>query len=260
MTALLAGRVVIVSGVGPGLGRDLVLACAREGANVVLVARDGDRLSRIEREVGDPSRTHCVPIAPDDPNEPTRIAAEALDRFGAIDGLVNNAATIPPLTDLVDAPTSDVTASLDANFYPAFHLTRAVAPTMRKQRRGSIVMINSAVVRHPKREFGAYNIAKHALLGLTRSLAFELGPDGIRVNTLAPGKIGGARLTAYFEVRANERGMSPSAIEAEYANNIALQRIPSSAEYADAAVFLLSDLSRSITGHLLDANGGEYFD
>lgn len=260
MTALLAGRVVIVSGVGPGLGRDLVLACAREGARVILVARDGDRLSAIASEVGDPARTHCVAIAPGDSGEPARIVAETLDRFGAIDGLVNNAATIPPLTELADAPASDVASSLDTNFYPAFHLTRAVVPTMRTQGRGSVVMVNSAVVRHPKREFGAYNVAKHALLGLTRSLALELGPDGIRVNTLAPGKIGGARLGAYFDVRAGERGMSPKDIEEEYANNIALRRIPSSAEYADAAIFLLSDLSRSITGHLLDANGGEYFD
>jgi len=260
VTALLAGRVVIVSGVGPGLGRDLVLACAREGARVVLVAHDGERLTAIEREADDPSRTHCVAIAPDDSAEPARIVAETLDRFGAIDGLVNNAATIPPLTNLADAPTSDVAQSLEANFYPAFHLTRAVVPTMRKQGRGSVVMINSAVVRHPKRDFGAYNVAKHALLGLTRSLAFELGPAGIRVNTLAPGKIGGARLSAYFEVRAHERGVSPATVETEYANNIALRRIPSSAEYADAAVFLLCDLSRSITGHLLDANGGEYFD
>jgi NAD(P)-dependent dehydrogenase (short-subunit alcohol dehydrogenase family) len=260
VTALLDGRVVIVSGVGPGLGRDLVLACAREGASVVLVARDSERLTAIEREVGDPARTHCVAITPDDSGEPARIVAEALDRFGVIDGLVNNAVTIPPLTELADAPASDVAASLEANFYPAFHLTRAVVPTMRTQGRGSVVMINSAVVRHPKRDFGAYNIAKHALLGLTRSLAFELGPAGIRVNTLAPGKIGGARLTAYFDVRAGERGMSAKDIEAEYASNIALRRIPSSAEYADAAIFLLSDLSRSITGHLLDANGGEYFD
>jgi NAD(P)-dependent dehydrogenase (short-subunit alcohol dehydrogenase family) len=227
---------------------------------VILVARDGDRLSAIEREVGDPARTHCVAIAPGDPGESARIVTETLDRFGAIDGLVNNAATIPPLTRLADAPTSDVIASLDANFYPAFHLTRAVVPTMRTQGRGSVVMVNSAVVRHPKREFGAYNIAKHALLGLTRSLALELGPAGIRVNTLAPGKIGGERLSAYFGVRAEERGTSPEEIEAEYANNLALRRIPSSAEYADAALFLLSDLSRSITGHLLDANGGEYFD
>jgi NAD(P)-dependent dehydrogenase (short-subunit alcohol dehydrogenase family) len=257
---LLVDRTVIVSGVGPGLGRDLALACAREGARVVLVARDRDRLLAIEKAIGKADATHCVAADASIPDEATRIADETLTRFGTIDGLVNNAAVVPPLTELADAPTTDVVDSLDANFYTAFHLTRAVIPGMRAQRHGSIVMVSSAVIRHPKWEFGAYNVAKHALLGLARSLALELGPAGIRVNSLAPGKIDGERLAAYFEVRASERGVSPDVVRAEYAANLSLRRLPTGAEYADVAVFLLSDLSRAITGHVLDANGGEYFD
>jgi len=257
---LLQDRVVIVAGVGPGLGRELALACAREGAHLVLVARDHDRLVAVQDEIGDHIATHRVAIDASTPDAADRIAAETLERFGTIDGLVNNAAVIPPLTELTDAPTSDVEASLTANFYTAFHLTRAVVPTMRARRRGSIVMVSSAVIRHPKWEFGAYNVAKHALLGLARSLALELGPDGIRVNTLAPGKIDGERLAEYFEVRAAERGIAPEVVRAQYAANLSLRRLPAAAEYADVAIFLLCDLSRSITGHVLDANGGEYFD
>ena len=257
---LLQNRTVIVSGVGPGLGRDLVLACAREGAQVVLVARDGDRLLAIQAELGGRVRSHCVPVDASDPAAADRVAAETLEHFGRIDGLVNNAAVVPPLMELADAPLADVQASLDANFATALHLTRAVVPSMRAQHRGSVVMVNSAVIRHPKWQFGAYNVAKHAMLGLARSLALELGPVGIRVNTLAPGKIDGERLREYFEVRAAERGVSSEVVRAEYAANLALRRLPSGAEYADAAVFLLSDLSRAITGHVLDANGGEYFD
>ena len=257
---LLRDRTVIVSGVGPGLGRDLVLACAREGARVVLVARDRDRLLQIQGELGDGVSSHCVAADASEPEGAVRIADETLERFGTIDGLVNNAAVIPPFTELADAPLADVQASLDANFATALHLTRAVVPTMRAQHRGSVVMVNSAVIRHPKWQFGAYNVAKHAMLGLARSLALELGPAGVRVNTLAPGKIDGERLSEYFEVRAKERGVSPEVVRAEYAANLALRRLPTGAEYADAAVFLLSDLSRAITGHVLDANGGEYFD
>jgi len=257
---LLRDRVVIVSGVGPGLGRALAFACAREGARLVLVARDGDRLAGVQRELGGDVESHAVATDASTPDAAGTIVAETLERFGTIDGLVNNAAVIPPLTELADAPTSDVEDSLATNFYTAFHVTRAVIPTLRARHQGSIVMVNSAVIRHPKWEFGAYNVAKHALLGLARSLALELGPDGIRVNTLAPGKIDGDRLSEYFAVRAAERGVSPDAVRAEYAANVSLRRLPSSAEYADVAVFLLSDLSRSITGHVLDANGGEYFD
>ncbi|MBM3658067.1 MAG: SDR family oxidoreductase [Actinobacteria bacterium] len=257
---LLRDRTVIVSGVGPGLGRDLALACAREGARLVLVARDGERLRTIEAEIGDAASTHRVAADAADADEASRIVEETLARFGTIDGLVNNAAVVPPLTQIAAAPLSDVEQSLDANFLTAFHLTRAVVPTMVARQRGSVVMVNSAILRHPKPDFGAYNIAKHALLGFARSLALELGPSGIRVNTLAPGKIDGERLSAYFEVRAQARGVPVEAVRAEYASNLSLRRLPSGAEYADVAVFLLSDLSRAITGHVLDANGGEYFD
>jgi NAD(P)-dependent dehydrogenase (short-subunit alcohol dehydrogenase family) len=257
---LLRDRVVIVSGVGPGLGRDLVLACAREGAGVVLVARDGDRLERIRHEIDGRVPTLCIAADASDPPSAARIAEETQQRFGTIDGLVNNAAVVPPLTGIATAPASDVHDSLEANFSTAFHLTRAVVPVMAAQRRGSVVMVGSAILRHPKRDFGAYNVAKHALLGFARSLALELGPDGIRVNTLAPGKIDGERLSAYFEVRATERGVAPDTLRAEYSANLALRRLPGGSEYADVAVFLLSDLSRAITGHVLDANGGEYFD
>jgi NAD(P)-dependent dehydrogenase (short-subunit alcohol dehydrogenase family) len=257
---LLEDRVVIVSGVGPGLGRDLALACAREGARLVLVARDRERLLRIQKEIGDRVPTHCVAGSASDPETATRIADETLERFGTIDGLVNNAAMIPPFVEIATAPVEDLTASLDANFFTAFHLTRAVVPTMRAKRSGSVVMVNSAILRHPKWRFGAYNIAKHALLGLARSLALELGPEGVRVNTLAPGKIDGERLSAFFELRSKERGVPAKTIRAEYAANLSLRKLPCASDYADTAVFLLSDLSRSITGHMLDANGGEYFD
>lgn len=260
MSGLLDGHVVIVSGVGPGLGRDLGLACARHGARVVLVARTSRTLDDVAHEIGEPSRTHCVTIDPAEPAEPDRVAAETMERFGAIDGLVNNAAVIPPFVPLADAPDVDVKHSLEANFYTALRLSRAVVPAMRARGRGSIVMVNSAVIRHPKREFGAYSVAKHAMLGLARSLALELGRDGIRVNTLAPGKIDGARLAAYFDMRARERGVAPAEVRAQYASALALGRIPTGAEYADVAVFLLSELSRAVSGHVLDANGGEYFD
>ena len=206
---LLNDRTVIVSGVGRGLGRDLVLACAREGARVVLVARDRDRLLEIQAELGAKVRSHHVAVDASDPDAAARIARETLEHFGRIDGLVNNAAVVPPLTELADAPIADVQASLDANFATALHLTRAVVPTMRAQQQGSVVMVNSAVIRHPKWQFGAYNVAKHALLGLARSLALELGPAGIRVNTLAPGKIDGERLSEYFCHRASPTRASP---------------------------------------------------
>jgi NAD(P)-dependent dehydrogenase (short-subunit alcohol dehydrogenase family) len=258
---LLDDQVVIVSGVGPGLGRSLALRCAEEGAKVVLVARSADRLDEVASDI-DARDGHSLPIPADAsfPADVERIVATTLIAFGRIDGLVNNAAVIPPLFPIDAVDDEVVRTTMEGNLSTAYRLTRAVVPAMRERRHGSIVMVSSAVYRHPKVGFGAYNMAKHALLGFARSLALELGPDGIRVNTLAPGKIAGERLESFFAERAPVLGVDVDALRDRYVENIALRRLPSPDEYADAALFLLSDLSRAVTGHVLDANGGEYFD
>jgi NAD(P)-dependent dehydrogenase (short-subunit alcohol dehydrogenase family) len=258
---LLVDRVVIVSGVGPGLGRALALRCADHGARVVLVARSGDRLDAIAREIAARGGV-ALPVPADaSTDEGTALVLRmALTAFGRIDGLVNNAAVIPPLAGAGDANEHALRLALEGNFATAYRLTHAALPTMREQQRGSVVMVASAVFRHPKVGFGAYNVAKHALIGFARSLALELGPEGIRVNTLAPGKIAGERLESYFAERAPVLGVDVDILRARYVENIALRRLAEPEECADAAVFLLSDLSSAITGHVLDANGGEYFD
>ena len=119
-------------------------------------------------------------------------------------------------------------------------------------------MINSAVLRHSRRTFGAYKIAKSALLSLSQSLASELGPDGVRVNTVAPGYIWGPNLQWYFAYLAKERGTTPEEVYAETASTIDLRKLPEPDEIADAVVFLASPMARAITGQCLDVNGGEY--
>jgi NAD(P)-dependent dehydrogenase (short-subunit alcohol dehydrogenase family) len=258
---LLDDQVVIVSGVGAGLGRSLALRCAEEGAKVVLLARSGDRLDEVASVIH-ARDGHALPIPADasSASDAELVVATTISAFGRIDCLVNNAAVIPPLAPVDEVPDDVVRETMEGNFATAYRLTRAVIPAMRQRHHGSIVMVNSAIYRHPKPGFGAYNIAKHALLGFARSLALELGPDGIRVNTLAPGKIAGERLESYFAERAPVLGVDVETLRAQYVENIALRRLPAPDEYADVAVFLLSDLSRAITGHVLDANGGEYFD
>ena len=258
---LLADRVVIVSGVGPGLGHALALACVDHGARVVLVARTEERVTALVSTVT-ARGGEALAVKADASNtaDTNRVVDAALERFGRVDGLINNAAVIPPLAPIAEVASEVLEQSMEGNFLSAFHLSRAVIPSMLEQGHGSIVMVGSAVVRHPKVGFGVYNVGKHAMVGMARSLALELGPAGIRVNTLAPGKIAGERLDAYFEERAPTLGVTVDELRDRYTANIALRRLPAPDEYADAAVFLLSDLSRAVTGHILDANGGEYFD
>ncbi|MGB6051168.1 MAG: SDR family oxidoreductase, partial [Rhodococcus sp. (in: high G+C Gram-positive bacteria)] len=123
---------------------------------------------------------------------------------------------------------------------------------------GSIVMINSAVIRHSQPKYGSYKIAKAALLAMSQTLASELGPQGIRVNTVAPGYIWGETLKGYFAHAARKYGTTSEQIYQQTAAGIDLRRLPEPDEIADAVVFLASPGARAITGQCLDVNCGEY--
>jgi NAD(P)-dependent dehydrogenase (short-subunit alcohol dehydrogenase family) len=119
-------------------------------------------------------------------------------------------------------------------------------------------MINSAVLRHSRPGFGGYKMAKAALLALAQSLATELGPQGIRVNSVAPGYIWGDSLKWYFGYLARQRGVAAQQVYDETAATIDLRRLPEPDEVADAVVFLASPMARAITGQCLGVDCGEY--
>jgi NAD(P)-dependent dehydrogenase (short-subunit alcohol dehydrogenase family) len=255
---LLEGKVVLVCGAGPGLGRSIALRSAHAGADVVLAARTASRLDEIAKEVIDLGR-RAVTVQADitDEDAAKRLAEAAVDAFGRVDTLVNNAFAIPPLTDLADVDIDAVREGFETNVFAALRMTRLLAPSLAESQ-GSVVMINSAVLRHSRRTLGAYKMAKAALLALAQSLATELGPRGIRVNTVAPGYIWGDLLQIYFGWLAEERGVDPQQIYDETAATLDLRKLPEPDEIADAVVFLASPMARAITGQCLDVNGGEF--
>lgn len=255
---LLRDKVVLVSGVGPGLGRALAVRCAEAGADVVLAARTRQRLDEVAEEVAGLGR-RAVTVAVDitEDGAARRLTESAVDAFGRVDVLINNAFAIPPMTDLLDADLDAVRAGFETGVFASLRLTRLCAPAL-AERRGSVVMINSAVLRHSRRTFGAYKMAKASLLSLAQSLSTELGPRGVRVNTVAPGYIWAGSLQWYFAHLAAERGVDPQQVYDETAATVDLRKLPEPEEIADAVVFLASPLARAITGQCLDVNGGEY--
>ena len=255
---LLRDKVVVVAGVGPGLGRSIALASAREGADVVLAARTASRLDDVAKEVTALGRRGlAVPADLGDAEATGRLAEAAKDAFGRVDALVYNALAMPPIKDLGAVPLEAISASFDANVVAALRLTRLFVPAL-AETKGSVVMINSMVVRFSQRTMGPYKLAKAALLAMAQSLATELGPQGIRVNSVAPGHIWGDSLKWYFGYLAKKRGVTVEDIYKETAAPIDLGRLPEPDEIADAAVFLASDMARAITGQCLDVNCGEY--
>ena len=257
-SSLLQGKVVVVSGVGPGLGRSIAVRCALAGADIVLAARTEARLREVAAEITEHGRK-AVTVTTDitDEESAARLAETALEEFGRVDTLVNNAFAIPPLTDLADADFDQIRASIETNVLAALRLTNLFTPALIASH-GSVVMINSAVLRHSRRPYGAYKMTKTALLSIAQSLSTELGPQGVRVNTVAPGYIWADSLKAYFDFLARERGVSPQQVYDETAADIDLRKLSEPDEIADAVVFLASDMARAITGHCLDVNGGEF--
>jgi NAD(P)-dependent dehydrogenase (short-subunit alcohol dehydrogenase family) len=255
---LLRDTVIVVAGVGPGLGRSIALAGAREGADVVLAARSAARLDEVAKEVTALGRRGlAVPTDLTDADAAARLKETALDAFGRVDALVYNALAMPPIKPLGDVGLDAVSASFDANVVAALRLTRLFVPAL-SESKGSVVMINSMVVRFSQLTMGPYKLTKAALLAMAQSLATELGPQGIRVNSVAPGHIWGDSLQWYFGYLAKKRGVEMSQVYDETAAGTDLRRLPEPDEIADAVVFLASDLARAITGQCLDVNCGEY--
>jgi NAD(P)-dependent dehydrogenase (short-subunit alcohol dehydrogenase family) len=257
---LLTDRVAIVSGIGPGMGRDIALACAREGADVVLAARGADKLDAVAAEVRALGRRAlCVPTDIATPDDYRRLAETAQAELGRIDILVNNAfkGGLEPL--MADGDLNEWRKIFDVNVFGSLQLTQAVIPHMRRRGGGSIIFINSMSMRIIEPKFGAYAASKGALMIAAQTLAKELGRDKIRVNSVVPGYIWGAALQGYFKMLAKQHDITPDAVYAEIAGRTALNHIPTSEEIADAVIFFASDLSRVITGQALDVNGGHFF-
>jgi NAD(P)-dependent dehydrogenase (short-subunit alcohol dehydrogenase family) len=255
---LLQDKVVVVAGVGPGLGRSIALQSARAGADVVLAARTASRLDEVVKEVAALGRRGlAVPADITDAGAAAHLAEAAVDAFGRVDTFVYNALAMPPIADLAEVDLDAVRAGLDLNVIAALRLTRLFTPALAAST-GSVVMISSMVVRYSQRTFGPYKMAKAALLALAQTLATELGPQGIRVNSVAPGHIWGDSLKWYFGYLAKQRGVDAQQIYDETAATIDLRRLPEPDEIADAVVFLASGMARAITGQCLDVNSGEY--
>jgi NAD(P)-dependent dehydrogenase (short-subunit alcohol dehydrogenase family) len=255
---LLQDKVVIVAGIGPGLGRSIAIRSAEQGADVVLAARTESRLEEVAKEVTALGR-RALPIPTDISDEAAaeRLRDATLAEFGRADALVHNALAMPPIKDLSDVDLAAIRAAFDVNVLGALRMTRLFTPALAASG-GSVTMINSMVVRFSQRTMGPYKATKAALLAVAQSLATELGPRGVRVNTVAPGHIWGDSLKWYFGYLAKKRGVDAQQVYDESAEKTDLRRLPEPDEVADAVVFLASPLARAITGQCLDVNCGEY--
>ena len=261
MTRLLADRVCIVSGVGPGLGRAIALSLAREGARLVLGCRTDAVAREIAAEV-EAAGAAAVPVAGDvtHPEDRERLVAAAVDAFGGVDVLVNNAfATGRPGPiegrDLGRAWR----AAFEVNVFATLALSQAVLPSMQARGGGAIVMIGTLAARKRQPGLAGYGASKAALLAASESLAAEVGRYKIRVNSVVPSHIDGPNLRHHIRAEAERLGVSQDEIARRIADEGVLGHIATSEEVAEVVTFFASDRSSAVTGQSIDVNCGQWF-
>ncbi|WP_307808309.1 SDR family oxidoreductase [Streptomyces oryzae] len=261
---LLADKTVIVSGVGPGLGHEVAAACVREGARVVLGARTEANLAGCAAAV-DPGGSRSAYRAVDirDDEQCAALAALAAERFGGIDAVVHVAALDTIAGGVEGADLAEWQPALDINLLGTLRMTQACLPALKAsaEARGdsSVVMIGTqASVAPPAQEQrAAYSASKGALVTAMYSLAHELGPDGVRVNTVQPGWMWGPKVEQYVTWAAKSEGVAPEVVRGRLEERMPLRRMAQDGDVAETAVFFASERARAITGQCLLVNAGE---
>ena len=258
---LLQNKVVIVSGIGPGLGSELALEAARQGARLAVAARTPAKLDDCEaaiRAAGLNNPVLKVPTDISDASQCAALAAAAIAEYGRIDALINSAFNPGTFEPIERANLEGWRAAMDVNLYGTMKLTLACVPQMKDQGGGSVVMINTMVTRKPLATQAGYAASKAALASATAHLATELGPHNIRVNSAFMGWMWGPPVQFYMEMMKDTHPDGAAGVKAEVEKGIPLGRIPEDGDCAKVAIFLASDYSCAMTGAQLDVNGGEY--
>ncbi len=256
MTAVhygLQGKTVLITGAAGGIGSALARAFAAQGARLMLLDRPDTALPALGAEL-DATAAVC------DLNDAThvaRIAMQVRERWGTLDVLVNNAGTEypTPLADGAPDAMARWASLLDNNVTSMVRLTQALLPLL--PRGASVINQSSIWGRIGVAGFSAYAASKHAVVGLTRSLALELGPRGIRVNAVCPGWVRTAAALRSLRAMAQEQGRSEAEVEREILAKQAMPVMLTPEDLAGVFLFLASDGAAPLTGQCIVASHGE---
>jgi len=233
-----AGRTALVTGGGSGLGRAIALALAREGAEVVVCGRGSTRVDAVVAEIeAAGGRARGEPVDVRSPDEVTALAARLSEVEVSI--LVNNAGVGGPVADLVDIEPDDWDEVFAANVRGVYLMCRAFLPAMTSRSAGDVINLASVTGKRPLAGRTPYAASKMAVLGLTATLAWEVGPHGVAVNSLSPGPVDGPRMTRNFTLDAERTGRTYAEAEEAFVSRAALRRLLTDDEVAQAVISML---------------------
>jgi NAD(P)-dependent dehydrogenase (short-subunit alcohol dehydrogenase family) len=254
----LDNRIALVTGAAKGMGGDICLTLAREGAHLALAARDVPPLEKFKGEIeAQGRRALVVPTDVTDETAVERMVAKTQEAFGHIDILVNAAGVTGPIeTPVQEIKAEDFRFVLEANILGTFLPTKHVLPGMIARKYGKVVNISGTSGLRGYKYRAAYSSSKWALRGFTRTVALEVGPHNINVNALHPGIVAGERMDKLCREKGKKRGWTPEQVHQEYVNEMALRRVTTSQDIANAVLYLVSDDSKNMTGQSVTVDGG----
>lgn len=253
----LSGKVALVTGASRGLGKAIATRLVLEGADTTLSARTATDLERAAREIGtatgtQPAWTPCDLTLPNDVDD---LVASVLERHRRLDVLVVNSGGPP--RGAFDAFDDEAWRdAFERSLLGAVRLLRAVVPLLREQRSGAILAVTSSSVRQPIAGHPLSNALRPGLHGLLKTLALELAPYRVRVNSVAPGRMLTERVIAADRARAERSGVPVEEAQREQLARVPMGRFGRPEELADAAAFLVSDRAAYVTGTTLHVDGG----
>jgi NAD(P)-dependent dehydrogenase (short-subunit alcohol dehydrogenase family) len=252
MTDALGGAVAVVTGAGKGIGRHIAVALAGAGATVAAVGRDVAALEETCELVGG----IAVRADVSDVGQVDAMAERVLGELGRIDVLVCNSGIAGPTAPLWEIAPADWDEVLRVNVTGTFLCCRALLPAMIERRSGSIVVIGSVSGKRPLHGRTPYTTGKLALVGLVRTLAWEVGPHGVRVNLISPGYVAGPRIERVIAAQAEALGVAPEEARARFTSASPLGGLTAPEDVAACAVFLASPAAASVTGEDLNVSAG----
>ena len=259
MDLKLHGKRALITGASRGLGFATARLLSQEGCQIALNGRDDTRLQTAVLKISNETRAPVYGLLGDisQPESAERVIREAAETLGGLDLLVCNAGGPPPgAFESFDEETWQ--KALNLSFMSNVRLIKAALPYLRRSEAASVLTVTSYSVKQPIPNLVLSNAIRAATVGLTKSLALELGKDGIRFNSILPAWTETERVTELMTARARMNGTSVAEEIAKQSKESALGRMASPDEFAHAAVFLLSPAASYITGVMLTVDGGMY--
>ena len=259
MDLKLKDKRALVTGASRGLGYATALALAKEGCKVAINGRDEARIKSVAEKLSKETGAQVIGLAGDvsEIGVPEKLIHQIVEAFGGLDILVTNAGGPPPGTfESFDEATWQ--KAIDLSLMSHVRLIRAALPHLRKSSAASVLTVTSMSVKQPLANLVLSNSVRAATVGLTKSLALELGKDGIRFNSILPGWTETERVTQLMTARATANKSTVEAEIAKQSQESPLGRLGQPAEFANAAAFLVSPAASYITGVMLTVDGGMY--